>query len=155
MLASCKQYSPTSPAWLLAILVSCVLTSGCSDDGRPKVVPISGQVLIDGKPLTHGFIRIVPADARPASGEIGTDGRFTLKTFEDDDGAVTGVHLVAIMAVEYLSESDIRWHAPEEYSQHETSGLTVDIEGPTDSLIIELSWDGGKPYRTHNGVRVK
>jgi hypothetical protein len=24
--------------------------------------------------------------------------------------------------------------------------LTIDIDGPTDALVINLSWDGGKPF---------
>ena len=31
------------------------LTFGC-DDGRPKRVPVSGQVLIDGEPLRGGIV---------------------------------------------------------------------------------------------------
>jgi len=118
---------------------------GCSD-GRPQRVPVSGQVLIDGVPLTYGYVRLIPEDARPAWAQIGSDGCFTLKTFEDGDGAVLGTHPMTIMAGEQLSETKIRWHAPKKYADPATSGLTATIDGPTDSLVIELSWDGGKPF---------
>jgi hypothetical protein len=45
-----------------------------------------------------------------------------------------------------LGASANRWHAPKKYIDHATSGLTVEISEPTDSLVINLSWDGGKPF---------
>jgi len=131
------------PVTVLALLLATV--AGC-DDGRPERVAVSGQVLIDGKPLTRGFVRFVPTGARPASGEIAPDGRFTLMTFEPGDGAVTGTHAVSVIAVEQLNDTTRRWHAPKKYADPKTSRLTTTIDGPTDSLLIELTWDGGKPF---------
>lgn len=129
----------------LLLGASCITFSGCGD-GRPKRVPVSGQVLIDGKPLTWGFVRLLPENGRPATGEIGPDGRFTLTTFEDGDGAVLGTHDVIVLANEQLSETTRRWHAPKKYTNAATSGLTQTIDGPTDSLVINLTWDGGHPF---------
>ncbi len=61
--------------------------AGCRD-GRPRRVPVSGQVLIDGQPLTVGTIRVIPTDARAATGRIDAAGRFSLMTFDKDDGCV-------------------------------------------------------------------
>ena len=121
------------------------VTAGCGD-GRPDRVPVSGQVLIDGKPLGVGFIRLIPENARAAWARIGADGRFTLSTFEEGDGAVPGAHPVVVRAGEALSPTQVKWHAPKKYANVQTSRLTVTITGPTDSLVIELSWDGGKPF---------
>jgi len=123
----------------------CLAAAGCSD-GRPDRVPVSGQVLIDGKPLGYGVIRLIPSDARPATGQLDAEGRFTLKTFEDGDGAVLGTHPVMILAAESISSTKQRWHAPKKYANAKTSDLTATIDGPTDSLLIELSWEGGKPF---------
>jgi len=133
------------PLFLLGIAALAVTAAGCGD-GRPGRVPVSGQVLLDGKPLSRGFIRLVPDDARAACGEIGPDGRFTLKTFEPGDGVVLGTHRVAIVAIEPLGSIQQRWHAPKKYSDPATSGLTATIDGPTDSLRIEITWDGGQPF---------
>lgn len=130
---------------IIGIVVLLAMIAGCGD-GRPKRVPVSGQVLIDGKPLTLGFIRLTPNDTRPACGEIGPDGRFSLKTFEPGDGAVLGSHKVSIVAIEPLDATRQRWHVPKKYTDPETSGLTTIIDRPTDSLLIEISWDGGKPF---------
>lgn len=146
--------SRSSPTWVCwAMVVGLVVTVGCGA-GRPELVPVSGRVLIDGKPLEYGFIRVSPANARAATGKIDKDGRFNLKTFEDGDGVVPGEHPVTIKAGEYLSETDMMWHAPRKYSRPETSDLTATIEGPRNDLVIELTWDGDKPYRTRDGVRV-
>jgi len=122
-----------------------IAAPGCGD-GRPQRVPISGQVFIDGKPLTMGIISLIPDNARPASATIGPDGRFTLKTFEPGDGAVLGTHPVAIRANELVGPSTLKWYAPKKYADETTSGLTATIAGPTDSLVINLTWAGGKPF---------
>ena len=129
---------------LLSVACLACLTAGCDD--RPERVPVSGKVLIDGKPLTYGTIMVIPEDARPAMGKIGPDGSFSLTCYEENDGSVTGQHQVSVTAVEALSGSSQKWHAPKRYSDANTSGLTVDISEPTDSLVINLSWDGGAPF---------
>jgi hypothetical protein len=131
--------------FFLAAAATLVVTLGCGD-GRPARVPVSGQVLIDGKPLDYGFIRVLPEGARPATAEIGRDGRFVLKTFEPGDGVVPGTHPVVVLGAEVLNSTQQRWHAPKKYADSSTSGLTATIDGPMDSLAIKLSWEGGKPF---------
>jgi hypothetical protein len=118
--------------------------AGC--DNRPQRVPVSGTVLIDGKPLTRGFVQVVPADARASSGEIGPDGRFTLTCYDEQDGCVLGTHPVAVIASEAMGSNAVKWHAPKKYQDTTTSGLTVEITEPTESLVINISWEGGKPF---------
>ena len=122
--------------WLVAVY---------SGNGPPDRVPVSGQVLIDGKPLTHGEVRFIPDGARASIGTLDEHGRFTLTCFDGSDGAVPGTHRVEVAAAESLNEKEVRWHAPEKYASFETSGLTVEITGPTDDLVIKLIWDGEQP----------
>lgn len=117
---------------------------GCDD--RPRRVAASGRVLIDGKPLEYGFVQVVPEGDRPAIGQLGPGGRFTLTTFDENDGVVPGTHPVAVIAMESIDAVSQRWHAPKKYMSHETSGLTITVEEPTDSLEINLSWEGGQPF---------
>jgi len=58
-----------SPHLLLLFLLS-LFAIGCSD-GRPDRVPVSGQVLIDGKPLTCGGVTFIPDGHRASHGTIG------------------------------------------------------------------------------------
>jgi hypothetical protein len=123
----------------------CLLTVvGCNQG--PKLVKVSGQVLIDGEPVKGGFIQVVPKDERAATGKIGEDGRFTLTTYQEGDGVVLGTHDVAVMATRQLSPTRTEHLVPPKYANPATSGVTTTIDGSTNDLKIELSWEGGKPY---------
>jgi len=108
-------------------------------------------VLIDGQPLTKGFITIVPNDGRPATGQIQPDGSFRLTTFDDNDGCLLGTHPVTVVANEQITPTRMKWLAPKKYVDTGSSGLTVTIEKPRDDLMIELSWSGGKPFVEDTG----
>lgn len=131
--------------WWFCAVVCAVACLGCGD-GRPKRVPIAGKVMIDGKPLERGFIQVVSADNRPATGEIGRDGSFRLTTFDDNDGCVLGNHKVTVIANENQGPYALKWHAPKEYSDVATSDVMLDVTGPREDVVIELSWKGGAPF---------
>lgn len=132
--------------WVFSCVCCCGLSlSGCSD-GRPQLVRVSGQVLIDGQPLTTGAVQFVPTGARQSVGRLDSEGRFTLTCYESGDGAVVGTHRVAVRANQMINERTVRWHAPKKYASHKTSGIVEEITEPTDSLVIDLTWDGGHPF---------
>ena len=120
---------------------------GC--EKNPDRVAIAGQVLIDGQPLRYGQIRFVPKGGRPSDAELDENGRFTLTSFKPGDGAALGVHRIAVFANEQLDDTRTKWHAPKKYSYYDTSGLTQEITGPTEDIVIKLTWEGdekGKPF---------
>lgn len=127
------------------LAVTTLLFSGCGPR-RPKLVRVSGKVLIDGQPLTYGMIRFVPVGSRASVGSLDGEGRFELSCFDHGDGAITGKHRVEIRAAEPMGDSAYKWLAPKKYASANTSELEQDITGPTDSLIIELTWDGAQPF---------
>ncbi len=131
---------------LVLMMLALVLSAGCGD-GRPRRVPVRGRVTIDGEPLRSGFVRLVPDDARPSVGRIAEDGTFTLTTFAKEDGSVPGKHRVAVIAYDESTPAQLRWIIPSKYSNPDTSGLLVEIGGPTDSLAIELTWAGAVPQQ--------
>ncbi|WP_425395562.1 hypothetical protein [Aeoliella sp.] len=124
--------------WLLSLAV----LAGCGDNRG--LVPVSGTVTIDGKPLTVGQVMVSPEGHRQSIGPLDDQGRFTLTCYEKGDGAPVGTFPVAVMAVEQISERELRWHAPRKYANELKSGITATIDGPTDDLKIELSWDGSR-----------
>jgi hypothetical protein len=136
----------TRLATLCMLAAIAVATIGCGD-GRPDRAPVSGQVLIDGKPLTHGFVRFVPKGSRPSQAELDENGRFTLSCYGEQDGVVPGVHRVEVNGSEYLSSTEILWHAPKKYASFRFSPLTQEVTEATDSMVINLSWGGGKPFK--------
>lgn len=131
----------TKLPWLLLILFGI----GCGD-GRPTRFPVSGQVLIDGEPLTYGYIRFVSTGARPAGGYLDEQGKFTLSCYEKNDGIIPGMYQVEVDSSEGISSTKIKWHAPKKYCNYTRSGITQEITEPTDALEINLTWDGGKPF---------
>lgn len=136
---------------VLCAVIALLACTGCDD--RPRRVPVAGQVLIDGQPLTTGFVRVIPDDARPATGEIGKDGRFRLTTFEGEDGCVLGSHRVEIVARQSMGYTTVKWLTPRKYQDATTSELTVDVQEPIEDWKIELTWDGEQPYveQTYSG----
>lgn len=141
---------PTSLQLTFAVLLL-LACMGC--DNRPRRVPVAGQVLIDGQPLTTGFVRVIPEGARPATGAIGKDGRFRLTTFDGEDGCVLGTHRVEIIARQSLGYTTVKWLTPQKYQDASTSELTVTVEEPLEDWQIELSWNGEQPYveQTYSG----
>ena len=127
---------------LACFLCTIAFTTGCGN-GRPGRVTVSGKVLIDGKPLDTGYIRLIPPNARPAGAEIQSDGSFTLTTFSDDDGAVLGNHKITVNAFQNKENGMVtRYLVPAKYGEIKTTDLTVDVDQPTDSLTVNLSWEG-------------
>jgi hypothetical protein len=109
-------------------------------------------VLIDGQPLKRGEIQFISAAGRPSIGRLDQEGRFRLSCYEENDGALVGSHKVTITAAEGLGPTQTRWFAPKKYSDYRTSGLTEEITGPTEDLIINITWDGGHEFIETEGA---
>ena len=123
-----------------------VAAGGCDD--RPKRVSVGGVVLLDGKPLDRGQILFVPEGGRPSNSKIQQDGSFELSCFEDEDGALLGKHRVAVSAKTVITEDNVKWHAPSQYANYMTSGLTVEVTESVDDLVIELETPKKKARRS-------
>jgi len=121
-----------------------LVPAGCGK-ARTPTVPVSGQVLLDGKPVPAGFIRLIPEKGRPATGTLDADGRFRLTTFDDGDGCIRGTHIVEVIARQPISGTEVRWLAPKKYASASTSGLKVTIEKATKALPIDLTSGGEEP----------
>lgn len=84
-----------------------LLCCGCEGDRFP-IAPVSGQVLLNGKPLGGAHVLFQPVrsgaeiDVGPESvGQTDGDGRFTLTTIEPErDGAMIGKHRVSVTIIE-------------------------------------------------------
>lgn len=118
-----------------------LLTAGCGPRG-PAVVPVSGQVLVDGEPLAtgiEGFIQVIPHEGRPATGAIDPQtGTFKLTTTKPDDGCVIGTHKVVIIMQQMVGQESVSL-VPEQYRNVADTDLQVTIDGPTEALRVELT----------------
>ena len=129
-------------AGIAACIVLCV-ASGCGR--RVTLVPVSGVVEVDGKPLAAGAITVAPADGRAAGGVIDAGGRFTLTTFEPGDGVMPGRHKVVVNASKALSGGRVQWLVPRSLRSLATTSLELEVTGPTDSARISISTAAEKP----------
>lgn len=136
------QYRYPALAVSLPILLLCLVAAYGGFDDRPDRFPVSGRVVIDGEPLTSGTITFIPEDGAHASiGTIDENGHFTLSCYDGDDGAVPGTHRAEIVLTQALDEGADPWPVPERYANHQTSGLTFEINEPVEDLLIELESD--------------
>lgn len=77
---------------------------GCSANEEKVVThPVSGRILYDGQPAAGVRVTLMPTDApmvpripRNPRGVTGADGRFTISTFTDGDGAAEGGYQVVL-----------------------------------------------------------
>jgi hypothetical protein len=80
-----------------------VVMPGCSSDDLGQRYPVSGQVKYNGQPVAKGRITFSPAPGnttgRAAHGEI-EEGRYSLSTQGNNDGALPGSYRVAVVALE-------------------------------------------------------
>ena len=126
----------------LVASIPLALLAGCGDGPEgPKPVPASGTVTYKGKPVESGSIQFVPGAGRAAAGPI-VDGKFTLSTYADGDGAIPGPHQVGITSTKQGTkikngEPEVIFLVPEVYATPGTSTITTVVppEGKTDIQI--------------------
>lgn len=127
---------------------------GCGD-GRPKRVPVSGVVLLDGEPLPNCHLQFVPTEGRASRGHTDEQGRFSLTCYDPDDGVLTGTQRVAVSAFREINGETIQWNVPKKYMNHKTSGLQYEITEPVEDLKVEITWAGDQPFVERSGVRLR
>lgn len=131
----------------LAILLAACLVCDVGCGRRPTLVPVSGRVTLNGKPLEFGSVMIQPTAGPAARGTIRPDGGFTVGTFAPGDGAIVGPATVRVACYEQqrpgapppqgelaLGKSLV----PEKYTQFETSGITATVAAGMGPLEIDL-----------------
>ena len=119
---------------------------GC--DRPSNIVPVTGTVLLDGKPLEGAAVLFHPeADERPAVGITDKLGTFHLTTRTQGDGGRVGPNRVSITK----ERNDPTKHDTEEESQNFTlvtppqyaspdlSGLEINISAGMNPIIFELT----------------
>ena len=75
-------------------LILALAVAGC---GGTRTSPVSGVVLLDGKPLAGASVQFVPqGSGRDATGETDSNGQFAMSTFEPKDGVMPGTYKVVI-----------------------------------------------------------
>jgi hypothetical protein len=131
---------------LLTPLV-CALLSGCGD-GKPAVYPVTGQVLVKGKPADGAYVVFHPkcgGDDKSPRPYATTDssGNFKLTTYESEDGAPAGGYRVSIVwrpqpKSQLEAEGTDRLHG--KYANAASAGLEAEVlKEPTTLKPFQLS----------------
>lgn len=127
----------------LAGFLLALAAAGCGK-AKPATAPVTGRVLLDGKPVAGAAVMLEPVGGGvPARGSTGGDGSFTLSTFGRDDGALVGRHRVSVskFVVEGVAANELGLEAapapaglqpkaalPARYADAKTSGLEATVE---------------------------
>lgn len=131
------------PLRYLIAIAPILIMAGC---GGPKTAEVKGLIVFSDAPDTpaielEGYtINFDSAEARTSgTGTVGPDGRFTMSTFKEGDGALRGKMKVAVTPPISLTDSsmgpskiDKRHHA------FETSGLEVDIQPGVNNVTLSV-----------------
>lgn len=124
------------------MLLGTLVAAACSGDQLPTF-PATGQVVFrDGSPVRMGTVELKSREhGVQARGEIGTDGRFVLTTFDDGDGAVAGMHDCVV--VQFVMVEDVANYQPstegvvhQRFGSYATSGLECTISEADDNDLI-------------------
>jgi len=135
---------------------------GCGDDGLGKRYPVSGTVTYKGEPLAKGAISFYATgtgnESRGAFGTI-ANGKYTLSTQSDGDGAFPGDYVVSINAKQAdlsaaeknagggsARQDDVlkayknaKSPIPQKYEIPESSGLKAKVEARSNTFNFELT----------------
>lgn len=147
-----QQSSRRSAVAVGAVAVMALTASGCGKpaDNRPKRVPFSGKVTLDGAPVEGATVVLAPESGQgnAASGMTNAEGVVVFTTFESRDGVVPGKYLVTVAKTAFpegrpLTADDPNYDPstavlavtkgakellPAKYKATKTSGLTVDVK---------------------------
>ena len=84
----------------LALVASSMLTIAGCGGSSVDTVPVTGTVLMDGKPVEGAAVAFrCEGQPKAAVGTTDAEGKFTLTLNEDGDGAMVGTHTVTVSKV--------------------------------------------------------
>ncbi|WP_425398651.1 hypothetical protein [Aeoliella sp.] len=127
------------PKVVLSWLLASGLVAGCGDSASPQpVIEVTGRVFLDDEPLRFGQVVFQPlSGGQPAIGKLEPNGKFSLGTYGESDGATIGRHRVRIVSyssqdpgnkdVDSMSDTLGDLTIPERYSSFATSGIEVSV----------------------------
>ncbi|QEH37814.1 hypothetical protein OJF2_64050 [Aquisphaera giovannonii] len=135
-----------APPRALALAAAVAFAAGCGGGDRAPTVPVEGKVVHrDGRPLTSGFVFLVPASGGgpEASGQILPDGKFRPESL-GLDGAAPGDYRVRLAPEPPAPTKGTRgWKAAAppldpKYLDETTSGLAATVPPEGGSITIEI-----------------
>ena len=134
------------------------LVIGCSGgpdkfkEQRPKVIPATGRVTYKDQPVEGATVTFAPEGGVGVAAVAITepDGKFVLKAFDPDEGAVPGKYKVSIVKIEVIPAPPAghdavsrpptkKYHVPQKYEDPEKSGLKAEVaDGQKNDFPFDL-----------------
>ncbi len=131
-----------------------IFLAGCGGvAGRPPLGRVSGKVTYNGQPVTTGSVIFTPSKSdnggHIATGPIGSDGSYSLTTFDTGDGAVIGQHVVTVESREKMSGPPMdkqgritykpsKMTVPDKYTNPEKTPFRYTVEPSGNTINLEL-----------------
>ena len=138
--------------WLIMVAIGCV--SGCNQSDLFPTSPAAGIVKLNGQPLPGAHVWLVPkskvhTDAKTVvrpQGMTGSDGKFVLTTYLQNDGAPIGEYDAIVLHGDNDPDADPTANTkpaktafvPMRYKDVKTSGLLVTIKDGENDIPLEL-----------------
>ncbi|QDT53939.1 hypothetical protein Pan44_19660 [Caulifigura coniformis] len=94
---------PWNSLCALGVCLLSVFQAGCSGEpAKPEVYPVTGVVTQGGKPVDGARVLFVPDDQKlqPASAITDKDGKYSVTTFAQNDGAQPGSYKIKVLKYE-------------------------------------------------------
>lgn len=143
---------------LTLVVLSLVVGCAGGDSNAPTLHPVTGTVTYNGDPLSNAQVTLVSDEGGlVAVGQSDAQGVFTVTT-KGIDGAVSGNHQVAVVAMDGSGGSEMpdegseeyakmmsgegakpESRIPEKYSNASTSGLTATVTEGENQITVELT----------------
>ena len=126
---------------LIVVISVCAGTLGCGPKG-PRVVPVSGTLTRNGKPVPNLEIYFIPNQGRNSVASTDEQGRFNLGYTADQAGAQTGNHTVWVT---YNPADPVLNPPPPDkdaiiakYGSQEVSKLKVEVKEAISDLELKI-----------------
>lgn len=131
---------------LILLLVAVTVTGGAylaffMERGPKPLYPFSGQVLLNGKPVTVGAVMTQSIDDEygVGIGELDKEGRFTLRS-NDVKGVTAGTHRVAVSSM--APGIPPRPLVPSKYLNQNSTPLIINVTSDPSKNTVVLELEG-------------
>ncbi len=118
---------------------------GCGGGGtdRPVVTPVQGTVTFKGSPVEGATVSFFNEKSpRSATGVTDSSGKFQLTTFDTNDGAVAGEHVVTISKIEAKADAMMSPGMSKEQMMEKMNAQTEKMKGNLKETVAKSTLPG-------------
>lgn len=120
---------------LSAVSVLPFIGCGSGDTSRVPVHPVLGAIQFRGQPIVGAFVALHPknatAEVPSPRATVGSDGSFTLSTYDGNDGAPEGEYVLTVQWYKPIKQGNEVVGGPnvlpKKYSSPQTSDLKITV----------------------------